>query len=513
MSNNDVRVRFAPSPTGPLHIGGVRTALYNYLLAKKHNGTMILRVEDTDQTRFVEGAEQYIIDSLTWAGIEIDEGPIQGGEYGPYRQSERGEIYRQYTTKLLENGWAYKAYDSPDELNTKREEAKNSGNHSWQYDSVTRSQMRNSLTLSEEEVSDLDEKNTPFVIRFKVPENEKVIFEDIIRDQVEFDTKQLDDKVLFKADGYPTYHMANVIDDYTMRISHVIRGEEWLSSTPLHVLLYKALGWENEMPAFAHLPLILKPQGQGKLSKRDGAKFGFPVFPLNWDDEKSGEQWIGYKETGFLAEGFANLLAFLGWNPGTEQETFTMEQLISDFSLDRVSKSGARFDYDKAKWFNQQHIKELNNDTIAEIAKPYFTDKNISQEQLKTIVGLYKERVEFISQIPEQSDYIFNDVKDYDEKSIKKKWKPELTEKFEEFTQSIKELPTWDAQSIETATKQFMETNSLGFGQVLPALRLAICGTMKGPSIFDVMALIKQETVATRLETGIELFNQLKQQA
>ncbi|MBX2845725.1 MAG: glutamate--tRNA ligase, partial [Saprospiraceae bacterium] len=386
-----VRVRFAPSPTGPLHIGGVRTALYNYLFAKKHNGTFILRVEDTDQTRYVPGAEDYIKQSLNWAGLELDEGPDQGGEFGPYRQSERKALYAEYTNTLIDNGWAYRAFDTPEELDAKREAAKAAGNHSWQYDSTTRLEMKNSLTLSKEEEATFLAAGTPFAVRFKIPKDETVEFVDEIRGKVSFQTNVLDDKVLYKADGMPTYHMANVIDDHHMAISHVIRGEEWLPSTPLHVLLYKAFGWEH--PAFAHLPLILKPQGQGKLSKRDGAKFGFPVFPLVWQDGE--ESWAGYRETGFYPDGFNNMLAFLGWNPGTDQEIFSLEELIEAFDLEKVSKSGARFDYDKAKWFNQQHLIQKDDEAIAIDAHPYFAEAGmeLSAETIFKVVQLYKERV------------------------------------------------------------------------------------------------------------------------
>ncbi len=513
MSQESIRVRFAPSPTGPLHIGGVRTALYNYLLARKLGGTMILRIEDTDQNRYVSGAEEYIINALTWSGIEIDEGPHKEGDYGPYRQSERGAIYEQFINKLLESGWAYKAYDTQEELESKREQAKASGNHSWQYDSNTRGEMRNSTSLSPNELKDLEDANTPFVVRFKVPKNEKIVFKDIIRGKVEFNTNQLDDKVLFKADGFPTYHMANVIDDHLMKISHVIRGEEWLSSTPLHVLLYKALGWESIMPAFAHLPLILKPQGKGKLSKRDGAKFGFPVFPLTWKDSHSNEEWIGFKETGFLSEGFINLLAFLGWNPGTEKEVYLMSELIQDFSLERVSKSGARFDYEKAKWFNQQHILGMSDLALKEKVKPLLSSIKLTDQQLENIINLYKERVEFLSEIPSQCNYLFSNRFDYDEKAIRKKWKPELTDKMIVLTNQLHQQSMWTAEEIEQTVKTFMEVNALGFGQVLPTLRLAICGTMKGPSIFEIMSLIEKNEVVSRLEKGISLFNQMKQEA
>lgn len=508
MSN--VRVRFAPSPTGPLHIGGVRTALYNFLLAKKLGGAFVLRIEDTDQTRFVKNAEKYILDSLDWAGMQPTESPVHGGEFGPYRQSERLHIYKQYTNTLIENGWAYKAFDTPEELDAKREEAKANGNHTWQYDNNTRKEMRNSLTLSAEEVAKLEADNVPFVVRFKVPEQETVTFTDLVRGEVTFQTDVLDDKVLFKTDGFPTYHMANVIDDYSMKISHVIRGEEWLSSTPLHVLLYKAFGWADEMPQFAHLPLILKPVGQGKLSKRDGAKLGFPVFPLNWNDGE--ETWAGYKETGFLPEGFVNFLAFLGWNPGTEQELFSLDELADAFSLERVSKSGARFDYDKAKWFNQQHILSKNNAELAELAKPYFAEKNIdlNDDELVQVVDLFKERIEFVKELPTVSYYLFDEVSEFDKKMIRKKWKPELTDKFSSLIEQFNTLQDWSKETIEATVKEFMQANELGFGQVLPALRLAMCGTMKGPDIFTVIALLKKQTAVSRLENGIRYFNEVK---
>ena len=500
-----IRVRFAPSPTGPLHIGGVRTALYNYLFAKKNQGTFILRIEDTDQNRYVEGAEEYIMQALEWAGMTIDEGVQQGGDFGPYRQSERGEIYKKYANTLIENGWAYKAYDTPEELQSKRDEIEN-----WQYDATTRDTMRNSLTISEEEQKDLESKNTPFVVRFKIPTNQTVEFTDEIRGKVSVETSVLDDKVLFKADGFPTYHMANVIDDHLMEISHVIRGEEWLPSTPLHVLLYKAFGWEA--PNFAHLPLILKPEGQGKLSKRDGAKFGFPVFPLNWNDKENQEEWTGYKETGFLPVAFTNFLAFLGWNPGTEQELFSLEELANSFELERVSKAGARFDYDKAKWFNQQHISKQSNEELAQLAKPYFAESGIyiNNEQLNDVIELFKERITLVNELPASSAYLFAPVSEYDEKMIRKKWKPEWSEQFENLTKKLSELNNWTAESIETCVKEFMNESGLGFGQVLPTLRLAICGTMQGPSIFHVMALIQQDEVVNRISQALPMFTELK---
>ena len=506
-----MRVRFAPSPTGPLHIGGVRTALYNHLLAKKNEGVMILRIEDTDQNRYVEGAETYIKEALTWTGIQIDEGPDQGGEYGPYRQSERGEIYNKYLHTLIENGWAYKAYDSPSELDLKRQQSAEQGNHNWQYDITTRGEMKNSLTLTQSEMDALEDNGIPFVVRFKIPEGETVTFHDEIRGEVNYDTNQLDDKVLFKADGFPTYHMANVIDDHLMQITHVIRGEEWLPSTPLHVLLYRAFGWEDEMPSFAHLPLILKPEGQGKLSKRDGAKLGFPVFPLTWVDEEKKETWTGYRETGFLPNAFQNLLAFLGWNPGNEQEIFSPKQLIESFSLDRVSKSGARFDYEKAKWFNQQHLKLKPNRELAELVKPYFEEHKfeVTTDEVEEIVRLFKERIEFLSELPETSYYLFEPIREFDEKMVQKKYKAAHFDQFIILAQELMFINNWDATSIEETVKGFMKKEELGFGQVLPILRLSICGTMQGPSIFDVMAFLEQKVVVQRLKTGVERFHKM----
>ena len=502
-----IRVRFAPSPTGPLHIGGVRTALYNYLLAKKNNGSFILRIEDTDRARYVEGAEEYIQNALEWAGIKVDEGVQQGGDFGPYRQSERGEIYKQYVNTLIEKRWAYKAYDTAQELSDQRDQ-----NSNWQYDASTRMNMKNSLSLSDGEIARLEENNTPFVVRFMMPGNEKVEFTDRIRGKVTVETNVLDDKVLFKADGMPTYHMANVIDDHLMEITHVIRGEEWLPSTPLHILLYQAFEWDA--PEFAHLPLILKPEGKGKLSKRDGAKFGFPVFPLVWEDPQTGESWSGYRETGFLPSAFTNLLAFLGWNPGTEQELFTMEQMVAAFSLDRVNKSGARFDYDKAKWFNQQHLIQQTNNEIAATARPYFDLRGYkpSEDKLQQIIGLYKERVDFVNQFPVASYYLFEEVKGFEQKAVRKKWKPELTDQFLALAKQLEASTTWNATAIEQQVKEFMTNENLGFGQVLPILRIAVCGTMQGPSIFDVMAILPKETVVKRIQDGIQLFNEMKEE-
>ncbi len=498
-----LRVRFAPSPTGPLHIGGLRTALFNYLLAKKHGGSFILRIEDTDQKRYVAKAEEYIKESLAWAGLALNEGPAEGGDFGPYRQSERAHFYHEYTSTLIKEGWAYKAYDTAEELEAKRQEAKTTGNKGWQYDAYTRMDMRNDLTLS-----DAEKKDLPFVVRFKMPANEEIVFNDLIRGEVKFNSSLLDDKVLYKADGLPTYHMANVIDDHLMKISHVIRGEEWLSSTPLHVMLNKAFGWEEEMPTFAHLPLILKPNGKGKLSKRDGAKFGFPVYPLEWKDE-NGEVSHGYREAGFIPEALNNFLAMLGWNPGIEQEVFSMDELIESFSLKRVGKAGARFDYEKAKWFNQQHLLSSNDSDLVEELKALMKTRGheIDDFTAAHVVQLYKPRVTFSKEIPEAANYIFSDVAEYDEKMIRKKWKADQAGTFTDLKNLLNEVSDFSGTNLDSVVKNFLEERSLGFGQVLPILRLAICGTTNGPSIFEIMELVGRERTTKRLDQAINKFS------
>ena len=407
MTDRKVRVRFAPSPTGPLHIGGVRTALFNYLFAKKHGGDFILRIEDTDQTRFVEGAESYINESLEWLGLTVDEGVIQGGEYGPYKQSERRDIYIKYADQLISEGWAYYAFDTPEELEALREKAE-AEKTKFSYDMKTRMGLRNSLSLPAEEIEKLKNDGVPYVVRFKMPEDVEVSAVDMIRGEVKFNTAILDDKVIFKSDGLPTYHLANVVDDYLMKITHVIRGEEWLPSMPLHIMLYKALGWEEVRPEFAHLPLILKPTGKGKLSKRDGDKAGFPVFPLEWKSPE-GEVASGYRESGYVSEAVVNLLALLGWNPGTEQEIFSTEELVSAFSIERVNKSGARFDPEKAKWFNHQYLINTSNEKLAESFKKELDAKGViaDSELIVKVVGLVKERINFVSDLWEQSSFFF----------------------------------------------------------------------------------------------------------
>lgn len=513
MSN--IRVRFAPSPTGALHIGGVRTALFNYLFAKQQGGQFLLRIEDTDQTRYVPGAEDYIQEALNWCGLQPDEGPSSGGDYGPYRQSERKDMYKKYAHQLIENGKAYYAFDTPEELDAKREEAKAAGNHSFKYDNKTRAEMRNSESLDAAEVQALLEANTPYTIRLKIPTDEIIEVNDLIRGHVQFQSNELDDKVLFKADGMPTYHLANIVDDYSMKISHVIRGEEWLPSIGHHVLLYRAFGWEAAMPQFAHLPLILKPTGKGKLSKRDGAKLGIPVFPLAWKGETAEDSFTGFREFGFDPEAVINFLAFLGWNPGTEQEIFSLDELVAAFDIEKISKGGARFDFDKAKWYNQQYIIAADNQELAQIVKPALAEKGIEKDDnfIASFVGLMKERVNFYGDFLSSGYYFFEAVKEYDAKTVRKKWKPERLPLFQELQQNLFGLEAYTDANIEASVKDFMKTHELGFGDVLPILRVGVTGTMKGPAIFEVMALLGKEEINTRLQTAFDTFQEMKANA
>ncbi len=505
MSTKKTRVRFAPSPTGPLHIGGVRTALFNYLFAKKNNGDFILRIEDTDQARFVEGAEEYIINSLEWCGIKFDEGIKEGGEYGPYRQSERKMIYHQYADALIVSGNAYYAFDTPEELNDIRKQYETE-KKTFAYDSSVRDKLNNSIILSEKETYKLINSETPYVIRFKMPVNEELILNDIIRGEIKINTSTLDDKILFKSDGMPTYHLANIVDDHLMEISHVIRGEEWLPSLPLHVLLYKAFLWEKEMPEFAHLPLLLKPVGNGKLSKRDGDKLGFPVFPLYWKSP-SGEEFRGYREDGYFADAFINMLVFLGWNPGGEKEIFSMNELIEAFTFERVGKSGSKFDPEKAKWFNNQYIQTKDNSELAKLFIPILKQKGIDAEILHVtkIVGLVKERVSFVNELWEQSYFFFNAPTEYDQKVIKKKWKENTPEILTGVKEMLSTITVFEKDNIEPEFKAYLEKNEIGFGQVMNALRLTLVGNNSGPDLFTIISLIgKQETI-NRIETGINL--------
>ena len=497
-----VRVRFAPSPTGALHIGGVRTALYNYLLAKKSGGQFIIRIEDTDQSRYVEGAEDYILNALEWCGIVPDEGPKTGGDYGPYRQSDRKSFYKQYADKLISEGKAYYAFDTPEELDEMRERLKEARMANPQYNAISRNQMKNSITMSAEEVNQKLESGEQYVIRFKMPKNDDVRFKDVVRDWVVVNTTTLDDKVLMKSDGMPTYHLANIVDDHLMEITHVIRGEEWLPSAPLHVLLYEAFGWQA--PQFAHLPLLLKPDGNGKLSKRAADQLGFPIFPLNWTDPETGELSKGFKESGYLPEAFMNFLSLLGWNPGTEQELFSMEELISEFSLERINKSGAKFDIEKAKWFNQQYLKNKSNDELAQMLKAE-TNIDVDFELLSTIAGSMKERITFISDIVESGDFFFNAPQTYDEKTVNKKWTTEAVHKLTDFANEIGQL---ESISPEEAKEKFMEVlskDNTPLGKVMPALRLALTGAGGGPDLMEIISILGTKETASRIRKAIEV--------
>ena len=498
-----VRVRFAPSPTGPLHIGGVRTALYNYLFAKKHKGDFLLRLEDTDQTRFVSGAEQYIVDALSWCKIEIDEGVSKGGDFGPYRQSERKAMYRQYADILLERGHAYYAFDTAEELEQMRERMKNAGVASPQYNAVVRESMQNSLTLSEDELKERLERGDPYVIRIKMPRNEEVRIQDIIRGWVVVNTTNLDDKVIFKSDGMPTYHLANVVDDHLMQITHVIRGEEWLPSAPLHVLLYKFLEWD--CPEFAHLPLILRPDGNGKLSKRDGDRLGFPVFPTEWTNPETKEISSGYREEGYIPEAFINMLSFLGWNPGTPQEIFSMNELISTFSLERVGKAGAKFDFNKTKWFNQQYLRGKSGQELAKmLCKEIPEAQDIDSLYLSKVCDLMKERATFVSDIWQTSHFFFSAPSEYDEKTLRKKWKENTPNILTSVVELFASITDFNAENIESVFKAHLEKNEWGLGMVLPSFRLSVTGMGMGPSMFAISELLGKEEVIERINKAID---------
>ncbi len=506
MTDRRVRVRFAPSPTGALHIGGVRTALFNYLFARKHNGDFLLRIEDTDQTRFVPGAEDYIIESLKWSGLHYDEGVDIGGAYGPYRQSDRKAIYKQYADQLISSGNAYYAFDTPDELEAMRERLKNEKSSVQQYNASTRGQMKNSLTLSNDEIQTRLNSGESYVVRFKMPDNEDLVVNDIIRGEVTFNTSLLDDKVLFKSDGMPTYHLANVTDDYLMEISHVIRGEEWLPSLPLHVLLYRSFGWLDKMPQFAHLSLILKPEGGGKLSKRDGDRLGFPVFPLTWTDPISGEASSGYREAGYFPEAFVNLLALLGWNPGTEQELFTMDELIEAFSLEKVSKSGARFDPAKTRWFNHQYMQQKSDIELATLFQPELQKQGITADLdfVTEVCRLTKERVTFVNELWAQTSFFFVAPTSYDPQVVKKNWKDDSAPLLSELSEILKSVEPFDSHTMETEVKQWITNKGIGFGKVMNPWRLALVGTSAGPHLFDIAALIGKDETISRIERVIK---------
>jgi len=506
---SEVRVRFAPSPTGPLHIGGVRTALYNYLFAKNKGGKMILRIEDTDQARFVDGAEQYIIESLKWCGIEFDESVVAGGDFGPYKQSERKELYLPYAEQLVKDGFAYYAFDTTEELTAMRERMKAAGVPSPQYNAVTRTTMQNSLALSEDEVKIRMDAGETYVIRIKMPRNEEVKLNDIIRGWVVVNTNNMDDKVIFKSDGMPTYHLANIVDDYMMKISHVIRGEEWLPSAPLHVLLYRYLGWEDAMPQFAHLPLILKPDGNGKLSKRDGDRLGFPVFPTQWMNPETKEISSGYRESGYISEAFINMLSFLGWNPGTTQEIFSMEGLIEAFSLERVGKAGAKFDFDKTRWFNQQYLRSKSKEELAQDLQIILKENGVEAEDdfVETVCEQLKERATFVKDMWEEGKYYFSAPTSYDEKTIRKKWKEDTPKYVSELKDKLSILSDFSSENIEVEFKKYLEENELGMGRLLPAFRVCLTGLGMGPSLFDIASLLGQEETIKRMETALEKIN------
>lgn len=504
-----VRVRFAPSPTGGLHLGGVRTVLYNYLFARHHGGEFVLRIEDTDQTRFVPGAEEYIVNCLEWCGIIPDESPQKGGPYAPYRQSERKPMYRQYAQQLVDAGHAYYAFDTPEELEKMRHDLKTADNPMPQYDSKTRMHMRNSLSLSKEETDKLIADGTPHVVRIKMPENETVIFHDMIRGEISFDTNISDDKVLLKADGMPTYHLAVVVDDYSMKITHAFRGEEWLPSAPVHLLLWRYLGWENDMPEWAHLPLILKPDGNGKLSKRDGDRLGFPVFAMDWKDPKSGEVTTGFRERGFLPEAFVNLLAMLGWNDGTNQEIFSMDELIEKFSIDRVHKGGAKFDFEKAKWFNHQYIQLKEITALTELAKPFIEAHGVQVEnnaQLQEIIALIKERCSVLTEFWDQGHFFFERPEIKELPAIRDKWNDAKKAFFESWANTLAHQEEWNQASIEQSFNDALQQNGLKKGDAMLPFRIMLVGGKYGPGVFHIADLIgKEETVARIFATLAQL--------
>lgn len=507
MAHQEVRVRFAPSPTGGLHLGGIRTVLFNYLFAKKHNGKFILRIEDTDQTRYVDGAEDYIFRCLEWCGLQPDESVRHGGPYGPYRQSDRKEIYKEYALQLVQDGYAYYAFDTAEELEEMRNKFKSEQNPSPQYDKHTRMHMRNSLSLSAEETQSLIDAGIPYVIRLKVPENETVSFEDMIRGHISYDTNVVDDKVLLKSDGMPTYHLAVVVDDYLMKISHAFRGEEWLPSAPIHLLLWKYLGWEEAMPQWAHLPLILKPDGHGKLSKRDGERLGFPVYAMDWKDPNTGEVVRGFKETGFLPEAFINILAVLGWNDGTEKEIFSLDELCQMFSIERVHKGGAKFDYEKAKWYNQQYLLKTDNHRLAELVKPYLEQSGIAINDLGVlaqVVGWVKGRCHLLTDFVAQTNYFFRDPQNFDLESIRGKWNEDKNHFFKSWIAELDQLPE-DAAGMEAHFVSAAESKGLKKGEVMLPLRIMLVGGKFGPSVFDIAQFIGKDAIKRRVEMVLSL--------
>jgi len=505
MSDKKVRVRFAPSPTGGLHLGGVRTVLFNYLFARKHKGDFILRIEDTDQNRYVDGAEAYILDCLNWCGLIPDESPVAGGHYAPYRQSERKAIYREYAEKLVREGHAYYAFDTTEELEKNRKEIPN-----FQYGHFYRDSLRNSLSLSQHEVDQLLDAGEPHVIRIKMPEDETISFNDMIRGNVSFETNQVDDKVLLKADGMPTYHLAVVVDDYLMKITHAFRGEEWLPSAPVHLLLWEYLGWKADMPKWAHLPLILKPDGHGKLSKRDGARLGFPVYAMNWFDAKTGELTPGFRELGFLPEAFLNLLAMLGWNDGTDNEIFSLDELVEKFSLDRVSKAGAKFDFEKAKWYNAEWIKKVSGEKIKNEVKAVLADKGVvvnDEAYLLKVIDVVKERCTLLTDFYQQAVYFFEIPKEYDINSVKPKWTDAKTDFFNVLISKYATIQTWEGAELENVFKALMEEKGLKAGDVMLPFRIMLVGGKFGPHVFDIAALLGKDETIRRIEKALVVFN------
>ncbi|HVI46898.1 MAG TPA: glutamate--tRNA ligase [Chitinophaga sp.] len=509
MDNKKVRVRFAPSPTGGLHLGGVRTVLFNYLFAKQHNGDFILRIEDTDQTRYVPGAEEYITECLRWCGLNPDESPELGGPYAPYRQSERKPLYRQYAEQLVKSGHAYYAFDTPEELESMRERLKSPENPAPQYNHVVRTQMRNSLAMPEADVQALLAAGTPHVIRIKMPVGEELSFTDMVRGNVTFNTSQVDDKVLLKADGMPTYHLAVVVDDYLMKITHAFRGEEWLPSAPVHLLLWKYLGWEADMPQWAHLPLILKPDGNGKLSKRDGDRLGFPVYAMNWTDPRSNEFTRGFRELGFLPEAFINMLAVLGWNDGSEQEIFSLEELIQKFSMDRVHKAGAKFDYEKAKWFNHQYIHHKDNETLAALFQPVLVEKGVTAvpAYVATIAGLVKERCYFVNDIWEHGFFFFQSPAGYDEAAVKPKWNADKDAFFAVWSGQLDNTP-FTAAELEASFKALATEKNIKMGELQLPFRIMLTGGKFGPPVFDIAATLGKDETRSRIAKGLAAFGQ-----
>ena len=503
MTERRVRVRFAPSPTGPLHIGGVRTALFNYLFARQHGGDFVFRIEDTDSHRFVPGAEEYIIESFKWLGIKFDEGVSFGGDHGPYRQSERRDIYKKYVDQLLADGKAYYAFDTPEELDAKRAEIQN-----FQYDARTRMQMRNSLSLPEAEWRQMIADGEQYVVRFLITPGIEVHVNDMIRGDVVIKSDILDDKVLYKsADELPTYHLANIVDDHLMEISHVIRGEEWLPSAPLHVLLYRAFGWEDTMPRFAHLPLLLKPEGKGKLSKRDGDRLGFPVFPLEWHDPKTGEVSSGYRESGYFPEAVVNFLALLGWNPGTEQELFSLEELVEAFDISKCSKSGAKFDYQKGIWFNHEYILRKSNEEIADLFAPIVANNGVdeSMERIRTVVSLMKDRVSFVRELWDLCSFFFLPPTEYDEKTVRKRWKEYSAQQMTELAEVLEGIDDFSVEGQEPVVIKWVEDKGYKLGDIMNAFRLALVGIGKGPGMFDISAFLGKEETLRRLRRAVEV--------